>query len=221
MSKVFPYSSLYAITDTIIAGCRHEEIVAAVAQGGGRLVQLREKDASTRDFYHSAQAAVAVARAANLCLIINDRVDIAMMVGADGVHLGQDDLSPEKARSLLGEDAIIGLSTHSLAQALAADLLPVDYIAVGPIFRTETKIEASVGVSGGQVGLDLLRAVRAAVNKPVVAIGGISLARAPSVLRAGADSVAVISDLLKHGNIAARTGEFIDSLVGIKHESLN
>ncbi|MEW6734227.1 MAG: thiamine phosphate synthase [Acidobacteriota bacterium] len=212
MPEGFFDTGLYAITDTAIAGCSHAEIVEAITRAGGRLIQLREKQLPARDFYLAAQAAVMRARVAGALLIINDRVDIAKLTGAAGVHLGQDDLAPEKARALLGPDAIIGISTHSLAQAQAADRLPVDYIAVGPVFHTETKPAASAGVAGGQVGLELVRSVRAAISKPVVAIGGITLELAPEVLRAGAAAVAVISDLLKYDRIDQRTEEFLARL---------
>jgi thiamine-phosphate pyrophosphorylase len=203
---------LYAITDTAVAGLSHEKIVEAIIGGGGRLIQLREKELPARDFYRAAEAAVERAHACGARLIINDRADIAKLVGADGVHLGQDDLAPDKARVLLGEDAIIGVSTHSLEQAKIADQLPVDYIAVGPIYRSITKPSASASVLGGQVGLELLRAVKAAVSKPVVAIGGITINNASEVLCAGADSVAVISDLLKYDNIKLRTRKFLEKI---------
>ena len=208
----FKHKGLYAITDRVIAKNNHTEIVASILAGGGRLIQLREKDLSTRDFYQSAILSVEMAHQKGACLIINDRVDIAQMTGADGVHLGQDDLSPEKARLILGENAIIGLSTHSLTQALIADKLPIDYIAVGPIFPTLTKPEASANVDSGQVGLNLLEEVCQKVSKPVVAIGGITLERASAVLKTGAIAVAIISDLLKYNNISQRTATFLEKL---------
>ncbi len=125
-------------------------------------------------------------------MIINDRVDIALALGAPGVHLGQDDLPPEAARKLLGDEAIIGYSTHNVAQAIAAANLPIDYIAIGPIFETGTKKNPDP-----VVGLDGLRAVRDAIgDRALVAIGGITVENAPSVIEAGANSVAVISALL-------------------------
>ncbi len=208
----FDHKGLYAITDRVIAKGSHTEIVASILAGGGRLIQLREKDLPTGDFYQAAILSVKIAHQKGACLIINDRVDIAQMTRADGVHLGQDDLSPEKARLILGENAIIGLSTHSLTQALIADKLPIDYIAVGPIFPTLTKPEASVSVDSGQVGLNLLQEVCQKVSKPVVAIGGITLERASAVLKTGACAVAVISDLLKYNDIGQRTTTFLEKL---------
>jgi thiamine-phosphate pyrophosphorylase len=141
-------------------------------------------------FYEQAQAARDVARARGVDLIINDRVDIALALGL-GVHLGQDDLPPEAARRLLGEEAVIGYSTHSVEQAVDAAKLPIDYFAIGPIFATATKENPSP-----VVGLAGLRAVRSATGTvPLVAIGGITPANVREVLAAGADSVAMINGL--------------------------
>jgi thiamine-phosphate pyrophosphorylase len=200
---------IYAITDTRISGLSHSDQVKQLAEGGARLVQLREKNASTREFFEEAVLAVDVARSAGIIVIINDRVDIALAIGAGGVHLGQDDMPPDDARRLLGQDAIIGYSTHSVAEAAVAAQLQVDYIAVGPIFATMTKPdhEAVVGLSG-------VRAVRAALGRiPLVAIGGITLTNSADVLRAGADSVAVISDILRPpSSISKRLAEFDELL---------
>lgn len=211
MLNKFNHKGLYAITDKEITGLSHIEIVSEILEGGGKLIQLREKSLLTGDFYQTALQAVTLARRKGASLIINDRVDIALMVEADGVHLGQDDLDPEKARSLLGQDAIIGLSTHSLAQAILADKRPIDYIAVGPIFPTLTKPEASAE-EGGYIGLELLFKVCQLVSKPVVAIGGITLNTAKDVLETGASAVAVISDLLKYDSIRQRTNKFLIEL---------
>ncbi|HEU4597475.1 MAG TPA: thiamine phosphate synthase, partial [Pyrinomonadaceae bacterium] len=141
-------------------------------------------------------------------LVVNDRVDIALAVGADGVHLGQDDLRPDAARALLGEEAIIGFSTHDLRQAAEAALMPVTYIAFGPIFATSSKENPE-----RIVGLEGLRRAREAVGErvPLVAIGGITREQALSVLEAGADSVAVIGALVsgdEPSSITFRTREF-------------
>lgn len=183
---------LYAITDARLSRLLHAEQVARLADGGATLIQLREKHASPRDFYREAQDALRAARERGVKLIINDRADIALALGADGVHLGQDDMPPEAARALLGEGAVIGCSTHGVEQAIAAARLPVDYIAVGPIFETASKENPDP-----VVGLGGLRRVREAVGRfPLVAIGGVTRENGPSVLDAGADSVAVISALL-------------------------
>ena len=187
----FRLPPVYPITDTQISGLSHAEQIAVFADGGATLVQLREKHGGALKFYEAAKAALAVAAQRGVQLIINDRVDIALAVGAAGVHLGQDDLPPEVARRLLGDDAVIGYSTHSVAQALEAAQLPIDYLAIGPIFTTHTKENPDP-----VVGLDGLRAVRAAINDlPLVAIGGITPANAREAFCAGADSVAMITGL--------------------------
>ncbi len=154
--------------------------------GGAGFIQLREKHASPHEFY---DAALEVMRTApGIKILINDRVDIALAVKAAGVHLGQDDMPPEKARVVLGDAAIIGYSTHTIEQVLSAARLPVDYIAFGPIFGTTTKThpDAIVGLGG------LSQAREAAGDMPFVAIGGINLANVKQVFAAGADSAAII-----------------------------
>ena len=184
---------LYPLTDRLISGLSHEEQVERLARLGATLIQLREKDLSAREFHSAAVAAVHSARKLNVKLIINDRVDIALAVGADGVHLGQDDLSPDAARRLLGPDSIIGISTHTVQQATVAARMPVDYVALGPIFPTRTKKAAEA-----TVGLDGLRLVRQGIGDiPLVAIGGIDSLSKADVLEAGADCVSVISELWK------------------------
>ena len=194
MRTSFRLPRVYPITDVSISGLSHAEQVALLAGSGATLVQIREKHAPPLQFYEQAKAAVAVARERGVQIIINDRVDIALAVGADGVHLGQDDLPPEAARRLLGDNAVIGCSTHSLSQALEVTKLPVDYIAIGPIFQTSTKENPSP-----VVGLDGLRVVREAIGKlPLVAIGGITPANIEEVIEAGADAVAMIRGLWPH-----------------------
>ena len=176
--------------------------------GGATLIQLREKQMSPRGFYEAAKRALLVARSYGARVIINDRADLALALAADGVHLGQDDLPPSAARALLGKDAIIGFSTHTLEQAKAASTLPVDYVAFGPIFETQSKANPDA-----VVGLEGLRLVREAIGEmPLVAIGGIALPDVEKALAAGADSVAVISLLLANPNeIEARTRAILAS----------
>lgn len=203
---------LYPITDVRLSGLSHAEQVERLSAGGAQLVQLREKRLSPREFYREAEAALNVARARGVRLIINDRVEIALALGADGVHLGQDDLVPEAARRVLGENRIIGFSTHNVEQAKVAARLPVDYIAIGPIFSTSSKENPDP-----VVGLDGLRRVREACRDDLslVAIGGISLRNARAVLAAGADSVAILSALFSGGpsRIEHRTREFLTLLL--------
>ena len=185
---------IYPITDTQLSGLSHADQVRLLAEAGATFVQLREKNLPALDFFNEAKAAARVAR---VTLIINDRVDVALALKT-GVHLGQDDLPPDAARKLLGDTAIIGFSTHNVSQAIAAASLEVDYVAIGPIFETGTKANPDP-----VVGLDGLRAVREAIGAtPLVAIGGITLENAASVIDAGADSVALISGLLSGGPAA-------------------
>lgn len=189
----FP-SKLYPITDTRLSSRTHADQLTQLAAGGARLVQVREKNLASRSFFEEAATAMEAARANGIKVIINDRVDIALCVGADGVHLGQDDLPPEAARELLGPDAIIGFSTHNSEQARRAVALPINYLAIGPIFTTKTKANPDE-----VVGLDGLRRVREVVGDfPLVAIGGITLENASAVVSAGADAVALISTLYQN-----------------------
>lgn len=203
MSLVLP--RLYPITDTLVSGLSHAKQVELLAAGGATLIQLREKRASPREFYEAALDAISVARTLGVQIVINDRVDIAIAVKADGVHLGQTDLPPDRARMLLGESGILGYSTHTLEQALAATSAPVDYIAIGPVFQTRTKQNPDE-----IVGLETVSLVKRDATLPLVAIGGITLDSARAVVESGADSVAVISDLLSVGDIAERTRRFFD-----------
>lgn len=183
---------IYPITNESLAGISHAKQVKQLIKGGAELIQIREKDASSNDFYQAARESIEIARKNGVKLLINDRVDIALFVKADGVHLGQDDLPAKKARDILGERAIIGLSTHSKGQAVEALKLPVDYIAIGPIYRTSTKENPEK-----VVGLAALAEIRAAIGDfPLVAIGGITNDNFGDVLNAGANSVALISSLL-------------------------
>lgn len=195
---------LYPITDTLVSGLSHAGQVELLAAGGATLIQLRDKRASPRDFYEAALEAMSVARRLGVRIVINDRVDLAIAVKADGVHLGQTDLPPDRARLLLGESRIVGYSTHTLEQALAATFAPVDYIAIGPVFQTQTKEKPDE-----VVGLETVGEVKRQAAKPLVAIGGITLDSARLVIEAGADSIAVISDLLSPGDIAERTRRFL------------
>jgi thiamine-phosphate pyrophosphorylase len=206
----FTLPRLYPITDARLAGLTHAEQVERLAAGGATLVQLRDKHAAPREFFEQARRAVEVARALGVRLVINDRLDIALAVGADGVHLGQDDLPVERARELLGAGRILGYSTHNVRQALAADSAPADYIAIGPVFQTRTKENPDP-----VVGPELIRELKSRLTKPLVGIGGITLDRAPAVIAAGADSVAVISDLYAGGDIAARTRQYFQRLGSI------
>ena len=183
---------IYPITDTRITNLSHAEQVERLIKGGAELIQLREKNAAPKEFYEQAKNALKIARKNNVKIIINDRVDIALALQADGVHLGQDDLPPERARKLLGENAIIGFSTHNLQQVAEAVKFSVDYIAIGPVFATKTKENPEK-----VVGLNGLKNVRKLIGDfPLVAIGGINFENFRDVLDAGANSAAIVSGLL-------------------------
>lgn len=200
---------LYPLTDRRLSGLSHAEQVSQLSEAGATLLQLREKSLSPLDFYLEAEAALRVARERGTKIIINDRVDIALALKADGVHLGQDDLPPEAARRLLGPEAIIGFSTHNLDQARLAAKMPVDYIAIGPIFATSTK-----ATSDSAIGLEELRLVRQAVGTiPLAAIGGITFENSQDVVSAGADAIAVVSDIwIPTGQAASQTKRLLKRL---------
>lgn len=183
---------LYAIVDPLDTGHEPVALAGAYLAGGARLLQLRLKDVSARALYTTALAIRAVTRATGALFIVNDRPDVAAAVGADGVHLGQDDVPVAVARALLGPDRWIGVSTHDLAEARAAIRDGADYLGVGPIFDTTSKRGALPAR-----GFDLLRAVRPLTDRPLVAIGGIDAETAPDVVAAGADAVALIGALTR------------------------
>ncbi len=166
-------------------------------RAGVRLFQYRDKQGTRRAIHAAAVRLAAAAREAGALFLVNDHTDIALAADAHGVHLGQDDLAIEAARKLLGPDRIIGVSTHSVEQALAAESAGADYIGFGPLFRTGTKDAGPVR------GIEMLRQVRHAVSLPVIAIGGISRENGVAVLAAGADGIAVISAVLDAPDVEA------------------
>ena len=194
MQSSFRLPRIYPLTDVHLSGLSHAKQVELLSLGGATLIQLRDKQSPALRFYEHAKAAMDVATRSGVQLIINDRADVALAAGAHGIHLGQDDIPPEAARRILRPGAIIGYSTHTVDQALQGLKLPIDYLAIGPIFQTATKLDTSP-----TLGLEGLRAVRQAIgNFPLVAIGGISHTNARDVLTAGADSVAVINALFSN-----------------------
>jgi thiamine-phosphate pyrophosphorylase len=190
---------VYPILDAALLGHRNVGMaVRAVARAGLRLVQLRAKDLPDRVLSGLAREAQEAAAAAGVALIVNDRPDVARIAGAAGVHLGQADLSARDARRLLGDAAIVGVSTHDLGEIESMAGEAADYIAVGPVFATRTKKDPEP-----VVGLDLIRRARRLTRLPLVAIGGITAERAPQVVEAGADGIAVISALLNAPDLEA------------------
>jgi thiamine-phosphate pyrophosphorylase len=181
--------SVYLVTDTRLSGPRGvAAVAAAAAQGGVTIVQLRDPDATTRELIAAAEALQAVLAPHGVPLVINDRVDVALAVGTDGVHLGDRDMPAATARRLLGPGRIVGVTVHDAAEARAVDTGIADYAGIGPVFTTTTKTEArpAIGVEG-------FRALRRLVPLPAVGIGGIDSARTADVIAAGADGVAVVS----------------------------
>ena len=204
----FALPRLYAIIDAAQTGNRATAAVSdALLAAGVKLIQYRDKQASSRVLYENSFELAARARQANAVLIVNDRADVARAVQADGVHVGQDDLSVELARRVLGAGRRIGCSTHHPDQVRDADRSSADYIALGPIFETQSKQQPDP-----VVGLEGLREARRLTHKPLVAIGGITLENVRAVIEAGADSVAVISDLLKPDDIESRARDFLKLL---------
>ena len=199
--------SLYVVLDRTAAGRRDlEEILDATIAGGCRMIQLREKEWPSGRLLPLAERLRERCRRAGATFIVNDRVDLALAVGADGVHLGQDDLPPRAARPLLRPGMVLGRSTHSVGQAREAQVEGADYIAVGSMFPTRTKPDFQL------VGPELIRAIRPETRSPLVGIGGVTRENVAEVIRAGADGVAVISAVCGAPDPAAATREFLAAI---------
>jgi thiamine-phosphate pyrophosphorylase len=198
------FPALYAILDPSLICTPLVPFAENLAAAGAKLIQLRDKCAPAGRVFAASKELAAVLCPAGVKFIVNDRPDIAAISGASGVHVGQDDLPPEDARRIVGPNRWVGVSTHNLEQFREANATSADYIAVGPIFPTASKENPDP-----VVGLALLREVRKLTTKPLVAIGGITLERAADVFRAGADSVAVIRDLICAADPARRAQEYL------------
>ena len=200
-SMLLKLPRVYPILDTEMlesCGTGAEVAAAAFLDGGAGILQFRHKGHWSREVYAIAEGVARLCREAGAQFIINDRADFAMLLGA-GLHVGQDDLMPRDARKLVGGEAIVGYSSHNAAQLCAAGGEPVDYVALGPIFVTASKRNPDP-----VVGVEELRRCRPLVEKPLVAIGGITMGNAAAVLRAGADSLAILSGLLPD-SVSARS----------------
>lgn len=196
---------LYAITDRELAGgLDHDAIVALLCRGGATLVQMREKLMIDRDLLASARAAVVAAHDGGARLVLNDRPDVARLAGADGVHVGGEDLPAAEARAVVSAAALLGVSTHSVDEAIAAAAGPVDYVALGPVFATSHS-----SVSRTPLGLAAVERAAGSIGKPLVAIGGFDLARAREAIAAGAASVAVMGDLMLSRDIPSRVAAYL------------
>ena len=186
---MFDVRGLYFVTDRDLCGSRPlVDVVRLAVQGGATCVQLREKDLPTRLFVEEAMAVKRLLAPFHVPLIINDRVDVALSVEAEGVHIGQDDMPYAIARKLMGPKAVIGLSVESWDDVEKAQALDADYLGVSPVFETPTKTDTK-----GMWGLDGLARIRACCRQPLVGIGGLNASNAADVIRAGADSIAVVS----------------------------
>ena len=191
--------SLYVITDAKLSrGRSHWEVIRAAIAGGATVVQYREKEGTTRQMIEEARALRELARQAGVLFIVNDRVDIALAVDADGVHVGQDDMPAPLARKLLGAGKIVGVSVDNLEQALQAERDGADYIGAGPIFATPTKPDAAP-----PIGVEGLAQICRRVSIPVVAIGGINAENAGPIVEAGAAGVAVVSAVVAAPDVEA------------------
>src|SRR5580704_11947022 len=213
MSLVLP--RLYVILDAALITSPERDCALSLAEAGVRLVQYRNKAAAARQYLDTSRKLAETLRPHGASFFVNDRPDVAFLAGASGVHVGRDDLDVEQTRQVVGRDKLVGVSTHNLEQFERAAANSADYIALGPIFSTSSKANPDP-----VVGLDLLRKMRQLTDKPVVAIGGITLERAASVIEAGADSVAVISGILSAPDPSQRAREYIETLASAKHAAV-
>lgn len=217
MILVFP--PLYAIIDAALLKTSELSFAEMMAESGVELLQYRNKRASSRELFDVSQSisarlsALAKPGAYEPRFIVNDRADIALLVDAQGVHVGQEDLSVADARNIVGPERWVGVSTHNFEQLDAADKTSADYIAFGPIFPTSSKENPDP-----VVGLDGLREARRHTRKPLVAIGGITLERAADTFRAGADSLAVVRDLIASEDPRARSRQFLSEAARVRAE---
>jgi len=203
---------LYVILDAALITSPERDCALSLAEAGVRLLQYRNKSALARQYLNTSRELADALRPRDALFFVNDRPDVAFLSGASGVHVGQDDLDVEQARLVVGRDNLVGVSTHNLEQFERAAATSADYIAVGPVFNTSSKANPDP-----VVGLDFIRKTRRLTDKPVIAIGGITLERAASAIEAGADSVAVISGILCASDPAQRAREYINTLEAAKH----
>jgi thiamine-phosphate pyrophosphorylase len=207
---------LYVILDAAPMTGSAEETAKQLIESGVRMLQYRSKSGSAREMLEVSRNLACLTADAGAAFFVNDRPDIAYLSGASGVHVGQTDLAVEEARAVIGDGKWVGVSTHNEAQFRAAIKTSADYVAVGPIFATRSKLNPDP-----VVGTELLRRLRGLTTKPIVAIGGITLDRVAGVIQAGADSVAVISDILQARDPAARARQFLQVLETARRGAAN
>ncbi len=206
--------SLYLVTDRDLSKGRSlQDVIKAAVKGGVTIVQLREKECSTREFLEIAQDVSNFLKPLNIPLIINDRIDIALAVKADGLHIGQSDMPYELARKLMGPDAIIGLSVESVQDALDAEKLDVDYLGLSPIYSTPTKTDIY-----HELGLDGIRDIRKISRHPLVAIGGINKANTAEIIASGSDGIAVVSAICSADDPAVAAQDLLEQITLGKNE---
>ncbi len=203
---------LYVILDAALLTIPETDCAQRLAEAGVRLLQYRHKSAPSRELLDSSRRLSSILVPRGVTFIVNDRADVAFLAGASGVHVGQEDLEAEAARCVIGPGKLVGVSTHTREQFQRATATSVDYIAVGPIFSTPTKANPDP-----VVGTRFIRQIRPLTGKPIVAIGGITLERAAEVIQAGADSIAVISDVLRAPDPGARARQYLDLLEAANH----
>ncbi len=205
---------VYLVTDRDLSKGRPiEDIVAAAAKGGATIIQLREKECSTREFIDIGNRVKNILAPYNVPLIINDRLDVALAIDADGIHIGQSDMPYEIARKYFGPDKIIGLSVESIQDAREAEALDVDYLGVSPIYFTPTKTDLK-----REIGLDGLREISAFSRFPLVGIGGLNASNAADVIKNGGDGVAVVSAICSADDPEAATRELVKIVKSVKEE---
>jgi thiamine-phosphate pyrophosphorylase len=214
MSLVLP--PLYVILDAALLTTSEVDVAKNLNDAGVRLFQYRNKRASTRELLQASSGLAAELAQRGALFFVNDRPDIAFLSGASGVHVGQNDLPIAESRAVMGKGKFLGISAHNLEQFRLAAMSDADYIALGPVFATDSKANPDP-----VVGTAMIQKARKLTQKPIVAIGGISLERVKEVMEAGADSVAVISDLLKAKDPAKRAGQFLDLLEPISRAARN
>jgi thiamine-phosphate pyrophosphorylase len=202
---------LYVILDAAMLGESVGETAGKLIGAGVRMLQFRGKELAAKKMLAESAELAGITSEGQAVFIVNDRPDVAYLSGANGVHVGQEDLSVEQARAVVGAERWVGISTHNLEQFEAALKSSADYIAVGPVFATSSKTNPD-----SVMGIELIRRVRPLTEKPIVAIGGITLESAAAVIEAGADSVAVISDILRADDPAERARKYIQRLEDVK-----
>jgi len=202
---------LYVILDAALVTIPETECAERLAASGVRLLQYRNKRANARKLFESSKRLTSLLIPKGVTFVVNDRADVAAAADASGVHMGQEDLRAEAARWVIGEGKLLGVSTHNMEQFKEAAATSADYVAIGPVFSTSTKANPDP-----VVGIEMIRRVRGLTDKPVVAIGGITLERAAEVIRAGANSVAVVSDILLAPDPGQRARQYIELLEAAK-----